>query len=38
VDCTFDGVQNPDVLENVAGLTLQNVRINGQVRNETIMR
>jgi polygalacturonase len=38
VDCTFDGVQNPDVLENVAGLTLRNVRINGQLRNETITR
>jgi polygalacturonase len=38
VDCTFDGVESPDVLENVAGLTLRNVRVNGQVRNETITR
>jgi polygalacturonase len=38
VDCTFDGVASPDVIENVTGLKLENVRINGQVRNETIMR
>jgi polygalacturonase len=38
VDCTFDGVASPDVIENVTGLTLANVRINGQVRNETIAR
>jgi polygalacturonase len=38
VDCTFDGVASPDVIENVTGLTLSNVRINGQVRNETITR
>jgi len=38
VDCVFDGVENPDVIENVAGLTLTNVRINGRLRNETITR
>jgi polygalacturonase len=38
VDCTFDGVESPDVLENVAGLMLRNVRINGQLKNETITR
>jgi polygalacturonase len=38
VDCTFDGVASADVIENVTGLTLTNVRINGQVRNETITR
>jgi hypothetical protein len=36
VDCTFDGVAQADVLEGVRGLTLRNVRVNGQVRNETI--
>jgi polygalacturonase len=37
-DCTFDGVASPDVIENVTGLTLTNVRINGELRNETITR
>jgi polygalacturonase len=37
-DCTFDGVASPDVIENVTGLTLTNVRINGQLRNETITK
>jgi polygalacturonase len=37
-DCTFDGVQSPDVLEGVKDLVLTNVRINGQPRNETISR
>jgi polygalacturonase len=38
VDCTFDGVQQPDVLEGVAGLSLRNVKVNGQRRDETISR
>jgi len=38
VDCTFDGVAQPDVLEGVANLTLRNVRVNGQRRDETITR
>jgi polygalacturonase len=38
VDCAFDGVEKPDVLEGVADLTLRNVRINGQRRDETISR
>jgi len=38
VGCTFDGVESPDVIENVKGLTLRNVRINGQLKNETITR
>jgi polygalacturonase len=38
VDCSFDGVAQPDVLEGVADLTLRNVRINGQRRDETITR
>jgi polygalacturonase len=38
VDCSFDGVAKPDVLEGVAKLTLRNVRINGQRRDETITR
>jgi len=37
-DCTFDGVQKDDVLENVRGIELQNVRVNGKIRNETITR
>ncbi|MBI4875916.1 MAG: glycoside hydrolase family 28 protein [Acidobacteria bacterium] len=28
-DCTFEGVQKPDVLEHVQGLTRRNVRVNG---------
>lgn len=38
VDCTFDGVSDADVVENVRGLKLTNVKINGKVRNETISR
>jgi polygalacturonase len=38
VDCTFDGVSEPDVIENVRGLKLTNVKINGQVRNDEISR
>jgi len=37
-DCTFDGVQSPDVLEGVRDLVLKNVKINGHARNETISR
>ena len=36
IDCQFDGVASPDVLEGVKGMTLTNVRVNGQVRNQTI--
>jgi hypothetical protein len=32
VDCTFDGVAEPDVLEGVAGLTFTNVKVNGKPR------
>ena len=38
IDCAFDNVAKADVLEGVAGIELRNVRINGQVRNETISR
>jgi hypothetical protein len=38
VDCTFDGVSDADVIENVRGLKLANVRINGRLRNEEITR
>ena len=38
LDCTFDNVAKPDVTEAVKGLRLSNVRINGQVRTETIDR
>ena len=37
-DCTFDGVAQPDVVEAVRDLTLSNVRVNGQLRNERISR
>jgi polygalacturonase len=37
-DCVFDGVAKPDVLENVHGVELRNVRVNGTVRNEVIGR
>ena len=37
-DCTFDGVASGDLLENVKGIELRNVRVNGQLRNETISR
>ena len=37
-DCTFDGVASGDLLENVRGIELRNVRVNGQLRNETISR
>jgi polygalacturonase len=30
-DCTFDGVDNPSVLENVRNITLTNVRVNGRL-------
>ena len=38
IDCTFDGVASPDVLEGVRDLTLTNVRVNGQRRDERISR
>jgi polygalacturonase len=38
IDCTFNGVAEPDVLEGVRGLVLTNVRINGAARNERIDR
>jgi polygalacturonase len=33
-DCTFDGVDRPEVVEGVRGVSLSNVRINGQIRND----
>lgn len=38
VDCQFDGVAKPDLLENVKGVELSNVRVNGTIVNETITR
>jgi hypothetical protein len=38
VDSTFDGVQEPDVLESVKGIELRNVRVNGELRNTSISR
>jgi polygalacturonase len=38
VDCDFDNVSAADIVENVRGLKLTNVKINGQLRNETIAR
>ena len=32
----FDGVEKPDVLENVKGIELKNVKVNGEVRNEVL--
>ena len=37
-NCTFDGVAKGDRLENVQGIELRNVRVNGVLRNETISR
>ena len=37
-DCTFEGVAKDDLLENVKGVELRNVRVNGKVRNEVISR
>ena len=37
-DCTFDGVAKPDVLENVKGVELKNVRVNGVLRNDVMTR
>ncbi len=37
-NCAFDNVAKPDVLENVKGIVLNKVRINGKVLNETITR
>ena len=31
-DCSFDNVEADDVLEAVRGLTLSNVRVNGELR------
>jgi polygalacturonase len=36
VDCTFDNVEKPDVLEAVKDVVLSNVKVNGRVRNERI--
>ena len=36
VDCTFDGVDDGDILQGVRDIKLTNVRFNGQIRNETI--
>jgi polygalacturonase len=38
VDCTFDSVEKPDVLESVKDIVLANVRVNGTVKNEKISR
>ena len=35
-DCTFDGVEKPDVLENVEEVELKNVRVNGVRKNGVI--
>jgi polygalacturonase len=38
IDCTFDGVAQPDVIEAVRGLTFKNVRRNGQMVVEQVSR
>ena len=35
-DCSFDNVAQPNVLENVRGVTLRKVRINGRFADETV--
>jgi polygalacturonase len=37
-NCTFDNVAKADVLENVKGVVLNNVKVNGKTINETISR
>jgi polygalacturonase len=37
-DCTFDGVEQPDVAQGVRDVVLANVRVNGYLRNERITR
>jgi hypothetical protein len=32
IDCTFDGVQSPDVIDHVEGLSSTGVRVNGELR------
>jgi polygalacturonase len=36
IDCTFQNVENPNLIENVRNLSLVNTRINGQLFNEEI--
>jgi polygalacturonase len=38
VDCTFDNVAKPDIIEAIQGLSLTNVKVNGSPRNEVINR
>lgn len=38
VDCTFDAVEKPDVLESVQDVVFTNVKVNGTPRNERISR
>jgi polygalacturonase len=37
-DCTFDGVEQPDITQSVRDVVLANVRVNGSWRNERITR
>jgi polygalacturonase len=37
-DCQFDNVAQPDVIEHVRNLRLENVTVNGVVRNETVSK
>jgi|WetSurMetagenome_2_1015567.scaffolds.fasta_scaffold66603_2 polygalacturonase len=38
VDCAFDGVEKPDVLESVKDIVFTNVKINGTLTNDRITR
>jgi polygalacturonase len=38
IDCTFDNVEKPDVLESVKDIVFSNVTVNGAARNERITR
>ena len=37
-DCTFEGVEQPDIAQGVRDVVLANVRVNGYLRNERITR
>jgi hypothetical protein len=37
-DCSFDGVQEPDIVEGVRDLVLTNVRINGKATTQRISK
>jgi hypothetical protein len=36
VDCSFEGVEQADVVEGVVGLVWSNSRVNGRLRDEAV--